>query len=124
MLRTLAVACLALAGGLAATPSPVCGNGTVEAGEQCDDGNTTGGDGCSATCASEAPVCGNGRVESGEECDDGNRTSRDGCSSTCKFEQIPALCDAGYVEVSVPCKESDEEDALGGCGVVCLIAVR
>lgn len=32
---------------------PVCGNGSLEAGEQCDDGNTTGGDGCSATCRIE-----------------------------------------------------------------------
>ena len=32
---------------------PTCGNGSVEAGEQCDDGNTTGGDGCSATCQIE-----------------------------------------------------------------------
>jgi TonB family protein len=27
-----------------------CGNGRVEAGEECDDGNRTGGDGCSASC--------------------------------------------------------------------------
>lgn len=33
--------------------APVCGNGSVEAGEQCDDGNTAGGDGCSATCRIE-----------------------------------------------------------------------
>ncbi|HEX3759016.1 MAG TPA: TonB family protein [Kofleriaceae bacterium] len=32
---------------------PVCGNGSVEAGEQCDDGNTASGDGCSATCRIE-----------------------------------------------------------------------
>lgn len=32
---------------------PVCGNGSVEAGEQCDDGNTASGDGCSATCQIE-----------------------------------------------------------------------
>ncbi|MCK6547814.1 DVUA0089 family protein, partial [Myxococcota bacterium] len=31
----------------------ICGNGTIDAGEQCDDGNTTGGDGCSATCGLE-----------------------------------------------------------------------
>lgn len=31
----------------------VCGNGIVEAGEQCDDGNTTNGDGCSSTCQLE-----------------------------------------------------------------------
>ncbi len=27
-----------------------CGNGVIDAGEQCDDGNTTSGDGCSASC--------------------------------------------------------------------------
>lgn len=31
----------------------VCGDGNVETGEQCDDGDTTGGDGCSATCSAE-----------------------------------------------------------------------
>jgi cysteine-rich repeat protein len=30
-----------------------CGNGIVEAGEGCDDGNLTAGDGYSATCAAE-----------------------------------------------------------------------
>jgi TonB family protein len=34
---------------------PVCGNGSVEAGEQCDDGNTRAGDGCSPTCRIEPP---------------------------------------------------------------------
>ncbi|TFG35950.1 MAG: VWA domain-containing protein, partial [Parcubacteria group bacterium] len=32
---------------------PVCGNETLETGEQCDDGNTVNGDGCSATCQIE-----------------------------------------------------------------------
>lgn len=32
---------------------PVCGNNATEAGEQCDDGNTAAGDGCSATCRIE-----------------------------------------------------------------------
>jgi cysteine-rich repeat protein len=31
-------------------PQQVCGNGIVEGLEQCDDGDTVGGDGCSATC--------------------------------------------------------------------------
>ncbi len=31
----------------------ICGNGFVERAETCDDGNTTAGDGCSATCATE-----------------------------------------------------------------------
>jgi cysteine-rich repeat protein len=32
---------------------PGCGNGLVEAGEECDDGDLDGGDGCSASCALE-----------------------------------------------------------------------
>jgi cysteine-rich repeat protein len=31
----------------------ICGNGTKEPGEQCDDGNTANGDGCSSTCTFE-----------------------------------------------------------------------
>ena len=34
-------------------PAGVCGDGTVDAGEECDDGNNTGGDGCSANCTTE-----------------------------------------------------------------------
>jgi cysteine-rich repeat protein len=30
-----------------------CGNGIIEKGEQCDDGNNADGDGCSAHCARE-----------------------------------------------------------------------
>ena len=35
------------------TTSPICGNNIVESGEQCDDGNTNNGDGCSSTCQIE-----------------------------------------------------------------------
>ncbi|WP_434385871.1 HYR domain-containing protein [Melittangium boletus] len=40
------------------TDCHVCGNGHVDPGEACDDGNTVSGDGCSATCTQEnrAPV--------------------------------------------------------------------
>lgn len=37
-----------------------CGNGTIEGTEPCDDGNTVGGDGCSAQCQIESttnPIC-------------------------------------------------------------------
>jgi len=39
-------------GGICTTPSnpPLCGNRQIDPGEQCDDGNRVGGDGCSATC--------------------------------------------------------------------------
>lgn len=34
-----------------------CGNDMVEAGEDCDDGNTAAGDGCDAACKTEAQAC-------------------------------------------------------------------
>lgn len=34
----------------------VCGNGKIEDGEQCDDGNTVDGDGCSSTCRYVATI--------------------------------------------------------------------
>ncbi|MBU1446666.1 DUF4215 domain-containing protein, partial [Patescibacteria group bacterium] len=78
------------------TPTPVCGNGSNEAGEQCDDGNTISGDGCSASCILEVltPICGNSAIEGSETCDDGNTTSGDGCSSTCALE-VPTGCGNG-----------------------------
>lgn len=36
-----------------AAAAPVCGNSIIETGEQCDDGNTVSGDGCSSTCQTE-----------------------------------------------------------------------
>jgi cysteine-rich repeat protein len=37
----------------AGAPAPACGNGAVDGEEQCDDGNTADGDGCSAACTDE-----------------------------------------------------------------------
>jgi cysteine-rich repeat protein len=42
-----------------------CGNGALEAGEGCDDGNIANLDGCSATCAVE-PACSNGQDDDGD----------------------------------------------------------
>ena len=73
--------------------SAVCGNGVIENGEQCDDGNLLDGDGCSATCESQ-PICGNFVTEPSEECDDGNTVPGDGCDSTCRVERCgEATCD-------------------------------
>ena len=58
-----------------------CGNGVLEQGEQCDDGNNTEGDGCSSLCTTK---CGDGKKGGAEECDDGNANESDGCSSACK----------------------------------------
>jgi cysteine-rich repeat protein len=66
---------------------PTCPDGHVDAGEQCDDGNTVNGDGCSSTCRVEH-VCGDESIDAGEQCDDGNTVNGDGCSSTCRIEQL------------------------------------
>jgi cysteine-rich repeat protein len=72
-------------------PGPTCGDGIVQAPEQCDDSNLANGDGCSSTCTIEVPlavVCGNGVAQGPtEECDDGNFRKWDGCSSTCQVER-------------------------------------
>ncbi|MDB4959566.1 MAG: hypothetical protein JWO36_7135 [Myxococcales bacterium] len=34
-------------------PNPLCGNGVVDEGEECDDGNRVSGDGCTASCLCE-----------------------------------------------------------------------
>ena len=65
---------------------PTCGNGTLDPGEDCDDGNTAAGDGCSPVCRLE--VCGNGIVEGNEQCDDGNTVNGDGCDNNCAFTPI------------------------------------
>jgi uncharacterized repeat protein (TIGR01451 family) len=114
-------------------PVPVCGNGTLEDGEECDDGNSADGDGCSVACTIEQepepepqPVCGNGVLEDGEGCDDSNTTDGDGCSATCTVEPEPEpeptlpVCGNGTLEDGEECDDSNLEDG-DGCSAVCLI---
>jgi cysteine-rich repeat protein len=65
--------------------APICGNGLVEAGEDCDDGNLDNTDACDTTCHL-LYCCGNGILEPGEQCDDSDRLPGDGCSATCMTE--------------------------------------
>lgn len=62
-----------------------CGNGSIDPGEACDDGNRIAGDGCSPDCGS-IETCGNAVVDQtvGEVCDDGNLASGDACCSDCR----------------------------------------
>src|SRR5439155_10480460 len=64
---------------------PYCGDGILDPGEACDDGNTNDCDGCSNRCTL-VTGCGDGVVCGPEECDDGNMTDCDGCSATCTLE--------------------------------------
>lgn len=72
----------------APAPDPVCGDGVVEAGEQCDDQNQSQTDSCKNDCTYN--VCGDGYVYEGyEECDEGDTENNDGCSAACLFEPPP-----------------------------------
>jgi fibro-slime domain-containing protein len=64
--------------------SPICGDGVVSLGEQCDDRINDGGYGeCAEGCVI-GPYCGDGIEQDGEDCDDGNRLDGDGCGSSCR----------------------------------------
>jgi fibro-slime domain-containing protein len=121
-----------------------CGNGRLDPTEQCDDGNTTPGDGCNQLCQQEGnwecmqpgqpcvfiAVCGNGLLTSDEACDDGNKVSGDGCSADCKTVEpgwqcrVPGkrcvpLCGDGKLTGSETC---DDGNAVSGdgCSSTCL----
>ena len=120
-----------------------CGNGTLDPGEGCDDGNTVGGDGCSPQCIIESnhvcPVpgqpcvstvrCGDGRISGSEQCDDGNTNSGDGCSSTCQLDPgwtcpvvdaacVAATCGDGIVAGTEQCDDGNTVSG-DGCGSTC-----
>jgi len=104
-------------------PDPLCGNGALDPGEVCDDGNTASGDGCSASCTSDE-TCGNGVVDpvTGEVCDDGNTTDGDGCSADCKSDET---CGNGVVDTAAG--ETCDDGGLtpaDGCDANCQFEVR
>ena len=115
-----------------------CGNGILDQSEQCDDGNSDSGDGCSRICQIEnnfvCPTpgqpcvnmarCGNGVLTSDETCDDGNTIDGDGCSANCKNVEpgwqcrVPGKpctpkCGDGVVAATEAC---DDGNSVGGDG--------
>lgn len=104
-------------------PLGTCGDGTIQAGEECDDGNQVSGDGCSAGCKKE--VCGNGVVDSGEECDNGLANDNSGdCTLACK----KARCGDGFVKSrgSGTFEVCDDGNELNGdgCNPQCMLRGR
>ncbi len=87
-----------------------CGNGVIDPGEQCDDGNNDNGDGCDAACMYE--LCGNGELDPGEQCDDGNNIDNDECSNTCIITNV---CGNGILEPNNN-EECDDGNNIGGDG--------
>ena len=105
-------------------PGARCGDGIVYGTEQCDDGNTVAGDGCSTTCRFE--FCGDGVIQSarGESCDDGNTTSGDGCSATCVSEAATCAADislgsvaaVGSLSLAIDTATSTRDPSCSGAG--------
>jgi len=135
-------------GGACKQAKNVCGDAILTTGEECDDGNTAGTDGCDATCHVEAgwtcptpgvactktAYCGNGIVDLGigETCDDGNTSAGDGCTGACQIEQGYACLSPGKPCVStVKCGDGklggaeqcdDGNTSPGdGCNAACVL---
>jgi cysteine-rich repeat protein len=128
---TRAARCCFLAMGALCTACPVddvvdgCGNGFIEADEECDDGNTEGGDGCDAVCLIEAgfecvgtncnvSVCGDGIIAGAEQCDDGtaNGPGYGGCTANCK---LGPYCGDGVIDAGI--EQCDDGVNVGGPGL-------
>jgi len=91
-----------------------CGDGAVDPGEECDDGNLVDGDGCDSNCKTTG--CGNGIVTSGEVCDDGNLVDGDGCDSNCTL----TACGNGVRAGSEQCDDGNLIDG-DGCQANCTL---
>jgi cysteine-rich repeat protein len=98
-----------------------CGDGDLDVGEQCDDGNTVSCDGCSVLCDLEPGFsCGDGTLSTacGEECDDGDTTPGDGCDDVCQIE----FCGDGVIQVAQGegCDDGNS-DPCDGCSDTCQV---
>jgi cysteine-rich repeat protein len=96
---------------------PFCGNGTVDVGEQCDDGDRDSCDGCERDCS--LPGCGNGAACGAELCDDGNTAGGDGCDGQC----ISEVCGNGVAQPGEECDDGNgNSDVLpDACRTDCVL---
>jgi len=94
---------------------PRCGNGLIDSGEQCDDGNSVNIDACTNIC--RISLCNDKIVQIWEQCDDGNLVDADACSNTCKS---PA-CGDGVVQTGEECDDANQLSS-NACTNACKVA--
>ena len=96
---------------------PVCGDGMVDDGEGCDDGEANAKDAaCTPEC--EKYVCGDGYIRAGmEECDDGPQNADDAvCTSSCKA----ANCGDSHVLANIEvCDDGKNDGSYNSCSLDC-----
>jgi cysteine-rich repeat protein len=101
--------------------APFCGDGLLDAGEECDDGSQnsdTSPNACRVDCV--LPDCGDSVIDSGEECDDGNNIQSDGCH-LCTIITFK-LCGNGALNPGEECDDGNLSSG-DGCSNSCKIEV-
>jgi hypothetical protein len=98
--------------------APVCGNGALEGGEECDDGNVAPGDCCSATCTFEAlgSACDDGQFCTVSETCDGSGVCGGGSPRNCSD---PIACTADSCDEVADACVNTPDDAACADGVFC-----
>ncbi|MFH1349019.1 MAG: DUF4215 domain-containing protein [Patescibacteria group bacterium] len=108
------------------SPGHICGDGKLDANEECDDNNTRNFDGCSSICYLESGECGDGILQRalGEQCEPSLHTAGSSyyCSKACKF--VSELCGDGFLNPGEQCDRGIEinSNAPGSmCRIDCSI---
>ena len=94
----------------------MCGNGTQEAGEECDDGNDLNTDACTTACKSA--FCGDGFTQDGVEQCDIPTGNHEVCLATCQW--APAVCGDGTRQFGETCDDGNLVDG-DTCPSTCVI---
>jgi len=101
--------------------TPICGDGIVTLGEECDDGKNDGGYGqCGPRCQL-GPRCGDGIRNGSEQCDDGDGKNTGGygkCAPGCVYGPY---CGDGKVQSTYEACDDGNRKAGDGCSLTCQI---
>ena len=100
---------------------PLCGNDSIDPGEECDEGpanSDTEPDACRLDCRS--PWCGDGVVDTGESCDNGPANSDDEADA-CRLDCRLAFCGDGTVDTGEACDDggNNSDETPGACRTTC-----
>ncbi len=99
--------------------SATCGDGTIDPGEQCDDGSANSDsapDACRTDCRDA--FCGDAVIDGSESCDDGSANS-DSVPDACRTDCNPASCGDSTQDATEICDDGNNLSG-DGCSADCL----